>query len=55
MVRELDNAYFLVLQGDLYASYENLAKKSIILLVGRLGEFGVIFRRKSLNFILHET
>jgi len=40
-------------EGDFYASYENLAKKSIILLVGRLGEFGVIFRRKSLNFILH--
>jgi len=59
VVREMDNVYFHILnfaafiKGDFHASYENLAKKSIVLLVGRLREFGAIFRRKSLNFILH--
>ena len=41
------------IEGDCHASYENLAKKFKMQLVGRLGEFGAIFRRKSLNFVLH--
>ena len=59
MVRELDNVYFYVLnfaafiEGDCQTSYENLVKKLIMLLVGRLRELGAIFRRKSLNFVLH--
>jgi hypothetical protein len=58
-VRELDSVYFHVLhfaafiEGDCHASYENLVEKLIMLLVGRLGKFGAIFRGKSLNFVLH--
>jgi hypothetical protein len=41
------------IEGDCHASYENPVKKPIMLLVGRLGEFGATFRQKSLNFVLH--
>jgi hypothetical protein len=41
------------IEGDCHASYENLVKKPIMLLVCRLGDFGVIFRQKSLNFVSH--